>query len=178
MIRLFAAIPLPQEVADAVAHRQYGLAGARWTPRENLHLTLRFAGDVSEPQGADFATELSVVRSPPLGLALSGVGSFSSARDVRKLWAGVEASGPLQLLASRCETAARRSGLTPERRQWRPHVTLAHVKEADASQVAAWIQAHNLMRSSPFQVTSFGLYSSWRAAGGSAYRLERLYPLG
>ena len=44
--------------------------------------------------------------------------------------------------------------------------------------VAAWIQGHNLLRSPPFPITSFGLYSSWLSSEGSRYRLEREYPLG
>jgi 2'-5' RNA ligase len=89
----------------------------------------------------------------------------------------VEASDPLRLLARRCERAARRAGLPPERRAWRPHVTLAYLRGGEPARVAAWIQAHNLLRTPPFTVANFGLYSSWRTAQGSRYRLERFYRL-
>ena len=81
-------------------------------------------------------------------------------------------------LAKRCESAARKAGLAPDRRVWRPHVTLAYLSHADPARVAAWVQGHNLLKSPPFRITSFGLYSSWLGHEGSTYRLEREYPLG
>jgi 2'-5' RNA ligase len=59
----------------------------------------------------------------------------------------------------------------------RPHVTLAWLRDADPARVAAWVQSHSLMRSPPFRVAAFGLYSSWRGGDGSVYRLERSYSL-
>jgi len=176
MIRLFAAIPMPGAIAAELAGCKVGMPGARWRPPESLHLTLRFAGDIDEVTAADLESELSVVGGAPFALRLAGVGSFGDGRDQHALWAGAEACDPLRGLAKRCETAARRAGLPPERRVWRPHVTLAYLRRSDPVRVAEWIQAHNLLHTAPFMIESFGLYSSWRE--GSAYLLERLYPLG
>jgi 2'-5' RNA ligase len=60
---------------------------------------------------------------------------------------------------------------------YRPHVTLAYLKRAEAQKVAAWIQRHNLLRSPNWRASFFGLYSSWPGEGGSRYELERVYPL-
>jgi 2'-5' RNA ligase len=89
----------------------------------------------------------------------------------------VESSVNLKRLAAKCETAARRAGLPPENRTYSPHVTLAYLRGADPAAVARWTAEHALLRSSPFRVTWFGLYSSRLGAGGSTYRLERTYPL-
>jgi 2'-5' RNA ligase len=177
VIRLFAAIAMPHEIALALAERAQGVPGAAWRPAESLHLTLRFAGDIAETLAADLESELALIGAAPFDLTLEGVGAFGAGEDVRALWAGVSASEPLRRLARRCETAARRAGLPAERRAWRPHVTLAYVRRADPSKVAAWVQAHNLLRSAPFRVARFGLYSSRLGAGGSTYAPERLYPL-
>jgi 2'-5' RNA ligase len=177
MIRLFAAIPMPEDIAAALAETRIGLPGARWRPPESLHLTLRFAGDIDEAKAADLETELAVISAAPFALRLVGVGSFGDERGAHALWAAVEASEPLRLLAKRCETAARRAGLPPQRRVWRPHVTLAYLRGSDPARLGAWIQAQNLLRTPPFTVASFGLYSSWRTAEGSRYRLERFYRL-
>ena len=67
--------------------------------------------------------------------------------------------------------------LKPESRLYTPHVTLAYLKRASAPEVGAWIQTHNLLHSPAFTVDRFGLYSSWQTSEGSAYRLEREYPL-
>ena len=177
MIRLFAAIALPTEIGEGLARRQQGLPGARWRPLETLHVTLRFFGETPEPLAADLDAELASVTGAPFDLTLEGVGSFGEARDPRAVWAGVAESEPLRQLARRAEAAARRAGLEPEHRAYHPHVTLAYLKRAEPARVAAWIQSHSLLKSPPFRVDGFGLYSSWPTREGSRYDLEREYPL-
>jgi 2'-5' RNA ligase len=177
MIRLFAALPVPFDIAEGLARRQQGLPGARWTPAENLHLTLRFYGEVSEVVAADLDAALATVVMDGFEVALQGAGAFGDADRVRAVWAGVADSAPLHRLAAKCETAARRCGLTPEARVYRPHVTLAYLKRSVEPRAAAWVQGHNLLRSPPWRVRAFGLYSSWLSAEGSRYELERTYPL-
>ncbi len=177
MIRLFTAVAIPEDVGRALARRQQGLPGARWRPAESLHITLRFVGDISEDLADDLHAELAAIGAAPFEIALRGVGQFGEGEDARALWAGVEVSEPLRRLAGRCETAARRAGSKAAPRAWRPHLTLAYLRRPDPARVAAWTSAHNLLKSPPFRVAAFGLYSSRRAAEGSAYRLERAYPL-
>jgi 2'-5' RNA ligase len=177
MIRLFAAVAIPDEIGEALARRQQGLPGARWRPLDALHITLRFMGEVAETTAEDIDGALASVGGKALTLQLQGVGAFGEGPDIRAVWAGLAENEALSRLAARCETAARRAGLAPERRAFRPHVTLAYLKRADPGRVAAWIQGHNLLKSPPFQVTSFGLYSSHLGGEGSTYELEREYSL-
>jgi 2'-5' RNA ligase len=177
MIRLFAAIALPDDIASALGPRQKGLLGARWRAADTLHVTLRFFGSVREDVADDLDAELATVAQAPFEIVLSGAGCFSDGDDIRAVWAGVAANEPLEILAGRCERAARRAGLMAERRAYRPHVTLAYLNRADPSAVAAWMQTHNLLKSPSFPVRRFGLYSSWLSDAGSHYRLERAYPL-
>jgi 2'-5' RNA ligase len=177
MIRLFAAVAVPEDIGEALRRRQQGVPRARWRPLEALHITLRFFGDVREDRADDLDAELSAVTGRPFELMLEGAGSFGEGEDIRAVWAGVADSPALRRLAARCEAAARRAGLKPERRAYRPHVTLAYTRRPDPARVAAWIQEHNLLRSPPFRVDRFGLYSSRQGPDGSVYRLERAYPL-
>jgi 2'-5' RNA ligase len=177
VIRLFAAVAVPPAAAEALAPLAGGVPGARWSPPENLHITLRFAGDIGESAAEDLDSALSSVSVPPFEIALAGVGTFGDTLAPHVLWAGVEANEVLTRLHGRCETAARRAALKPDTRAWKPHVTLAYLSGADPSRVAAWASAHNLLRAPPFRVERFGLYSSWRAGGGPIYRLERQYRL-
>jgi 2'-5' RNA ligase len=177
MIRLFAAISVPDEIARGLARRQTGLDGARWRTAEQLHLTLRFFGDVREDVARDLDSELARVGGGPFEMVLAGAGAFGEGRDVQAVWAGVEETPELKRLAKACEAAARRAGLKPETRNFRPHVTLAYLRHADPDRVAAWIQANNLLKSPPIRVEGFGLYSSFLAGGGARYRLEADYPL-
>lgn len=177
MLRLFAALEIPPEIGEPLAHRQSGVPNARWRPLEALHITLRFFGDLSEDRADDLDAALSTITSPPFALTLEGVGSFGDSHQVDTLWAGLAASEPLRHLAARCETAARRVGIKAETRRYNPHVTLAYLRAHDTAKVAAWIQDNNLLKSPPFAVDRFGLYSSHQTSEGSRYRLEKAYRL-
>lgn len=178
MIRLFAALATPPEIGEALIRRQHGLPGANWRPLDALHVTLRFFGDVREDVAADLDEQLSGVAGEALELTLEGAGAFGEGREIHAVWAGVREDPALERLAGRCEAAARRAGLKPEPRKYLPHVTLAYLRRPEPQDVAAWIQANNLLKSPPFRLDRFGLYSSWRTSEGSRYRLEREYPLG
>jgi 2'-5' RNA ligase len=179
MIRLFAAIAVPDEIAEGLLRRQQGLGGAAWRPREALHITLRFFGDMAEDMARDLDEALAATEpaGPALDLSLTGVGAFGEGRDIHAVWAGVAESPSLRRLAARCESVARGVGLKAETRVYRPHVTLAYLRRPDPDAVARWIQAENLLHSPDFRVDRFGLYSSWRTHEGSRYRLEAEYPL-
>lgn len=177
MIRLFAALHIPDDVGRDLQRRQRGLPGAKWRPLEALHVTLRFFGEIPERAAAELDAELGRITEGPLEIVLEGVGAFSESGYPRSVWAGVAENPALRRLAERCEAAARRAGLEPDRRTYRPHVTLAYLKRADERRVAAWIQNHNLLKSPPIRITWFGLWSSWPSRDASRYELEREYPL-
>ena len=177
MIRLFAAVAPPMEIADGLVRRQTGVDGARWNPPESLHVTLRFFGDVREDIARDLDGELAAIGGRPFEIALQGVGAFGEGRDVHVLWAGLTECPELKRLAKACEAAARRAGLKAETRPYRPHLTLAYLRGAPPAELGAWVQANNLLKSPAFTVAAFGLYSSHQGKGGAHYRLEADYPL-
>ncbi len=179
MLRLFTALHVPEHIAETLARRQSGLPGAKWRPLDQLHITLAFYGEANERQADDLASEL--VKAEGRGafeLELSGVGAFGDNHRSQTLWAGVKASEPLNQLAARCKTAGERAGLPPERRDYRPHVTLAYLKpHVDPDRVGAWMTGHNMLHSPPVRFETFGLYSSILTDSGSVYTLEREYYL-
>lgn len=179
MIRLFTALSVPDEVAEALARRQTGLPGAKWRTADQLHITLAFHGEIDERQADDLSVELErAATGGPFEIALSGVGAFGDGHRTRAIWAGVEANERLPVLAGRCRAAAERAAIRMERRDYRPHLTLAYLKpQADPDRIGAWIAEHNLLHSPPFRIDRFGLYSSVLTHDGSRYDLEREYLL-
>ena len=154
------------------------MAGARWRPRENLHLTLRFFGEVTEPAADALDGELAelAARHHRFELRLKGAGAFGKS-DPHTLWIGVHDNQKLEKLAAACERAARRVGLKPETRKFSPHVTLAHLAGADLAAVQAFEAGQGLFETEAFAVESFALLSSWtRKSAPSLYRLEADYP--
>ena len=177
MIRLFAALSIPQEIGAALVPRQAGIDGARWRPLAALHVTLRFYGEVREDVARDLDAELDSLHGSAFEIELAGAGSFGEGPDLHAVWSGVRASEPLNRLARACEIAGRRAGLKPDTRAYRPHVTRAYLRHADPAQAAHWVQANSLLKSPPIPIDRFGLYSSHQTKDGSAYRLEAEYPL-
>lgn len=178
-LRLFAALDIPDHIAERLLPLQKGIGGAKWRPRENLHVTLRFFGEVAEPVADDIDGELSAIAEnhAPFEIALKGAGAFGGA-DPHALWMGVAASEPLKKLASDCERAARRAKLKPEAHSFKPHVTIAYLSNALLDRVQSFEQRFALFETPPFRVESFGLYSSFtRKSAPSLYRLEAEYPL-
>ena len=178
MIRLFAAVAIPYAAANVLSGVQHGLRDARWRPSEAFHITLRFFGEVQERAAEDLDSALGAVAMPRFDLSLQGAGSFGDSEHMRAVWAGVDESEALRRLAGKGETAARRAGLEPQSRAYRPHVTLAYLpRSADPVAVGAWTVANTGLKTAPFTVDAFGLYSSWSTPEGSRYELERRYPL-
>ena len=175
-MRLFTAIALPDEVAASLLLLQFGVPGARWTTREQLHLTLRFIGEVDGPTANAVDDALTTVVAARFCLALKGVGQFGG-KNPAALWAGVESCAELMHLQRKIESALQRAGLPPEPRKYTPHVTLARLKASPRGRVLDYLSDHGLYASARFEVRGFILYSSVTTAGGSVYRAEKAYAL-
>jgi 2'-5' RNA ligase len=178
-LRLFAALALPDDVAARVLALQAKLPGAHWRPRENLHLTLCFYGDVAEPQAEDLDVSLAEIseRHAPFDLSLRAAGAFGGA-DPHTLWIGVEKNEALERLAASCAKAGRSVGLKLEARKYAPHITLAYLRGAEFNAVQTYISRLGLFTSRAFRVEGFSLYSSsFRKSAPSLYRSEADYIL-
>jgi 2'-5' RNA ligase len=179
-LRLFAAIAVPDRVAERALAVQRGVAGAIWRPRENLHITLRFFGDTAEPiaDELDLALQEIAARTPPFALRLKGAGVFGK-EEPHTLWLGVDPGRPLALLAAECERAARRAGLKPEPRKYAPHLTLGRLRSVDRAQLIRFEQRLGLFETDQWLVDRVRLYSSQvRRTAPSSYAVEAEYPLG
>lgn len=177
MLRLFVAVPLPEAVQEQLERIGFGIPGAAWVPSENLHLTLRFIGEVSNAAAADIDDALLGVRAPAFDLALEGVGHFGSLRQTRALWAGVARSPALMHLRDKVESAVVRAGQPPEGRKFVPHVTLARFKAETGHHLANFLAEHNLLKIGPIRIDRFTLFRSHAKRDGSVYEELADYPL-
>jgi RNA 2',3'-cyclic 3'-phosphodiesterase len=175
MPRLFSAIEVPHDVRLRLGLIRAPFSGARWIAPENMHLTLRFFGDIDGRMADEIADFLGGVQSRPFQLEISDLGAFGG-RDPHTLWAGVKPSGDLDLLHYAHERAARAAGLPPDTRTFRPHVTLARLRGAREGDVATFLQHNGGLRTAPFLVTRFVLLSAKPGTGGPPYAVEADYP--
>ena len=176
MLRLFVGIELPAELRLRLSLLCAGLPGARWVDPGNLHLTLRFIGEVDEGVASDIDAALARIRAPRFVVTLAGAGCFGGDKP-RLLWIGVESSDALLRLRDRIEAALRRAGLAPDARRYSPHITLARLKQPAVSQVQEFLRAHALFRSDPVPVDRFNLIASYPTKSGAIYEDQADYAL-
>ena len=145
MPRLFTGIELPPSARDRLARLKSPLPGAKWVEPANMHITLRFAGDVDNRVASEFADALSQIAIDAFGVRFSALGAFGG-NDPSVLFAGIEASPELESLARANERAARNAGLPPESRTFKPHVTLARLKHSNAEAIARYLGNRHLVQ--------------------------------
>lgn len=175
MHRLFVAIRPPEEVRDQLIDLMDDGVVVRWQSDDQIHLTLRFIGEVERPIAEDLAAALDSIRFPHFRLALAGVGRFDQHRR-GVFWAGVEPREELKALAAKVERACQSAGLEPERRAYHPHITLARWN-GGKPKLDAVIERHGGLTSAPWEVDRFILYESRLGHEGAHYDAIVEYPL-
>lgn len=175
-MRLFVALPIPDIVAQHLMLLQGGVPGARWQAREQLHLTLRFIGEVDGGDARALDDALAGIDAPAFDLQLHGVGQFGN-KQPHALWAAARPNPMLDHLQRKVDNAIRRVGQPHDAYKFTPHVTLARLRHPDLDKIREWLTEHALSTSSEFAVGAFCLYSSKLTSDGSVYRVEQEYPL-
>jgi RNA 2',3'-cyclic 3'-phosphodiesterase len=175
MPRLFTALEIPSEIRQSMAQLRGGLPGARWVDPENYHLTLRFIGDIDDALAEEVADMLGQVERRAFSLRIDGLDSFGGNKP-RAVVAAVSPIAQLVELQAEHERIMQRVGLQPERK-YKPHVTLARLRDTSSRQVADFLSIRQPFRSPPFSVSRFVLYSSRASVGGGPYLVEAGYPL-
>lgn len=177
MIRLFVGLRLPAAIRTQLLALMGGIPGARWQDDGQLHITLRFIGEVDERAAEDAALALSAVHWPPVELALDGVGTFDSRGRINAVWAGVRPREALAGLHRKIDQALVRAGQEPERRAYLPHVTLARMNTPSEG-VARFVEAHAGLASPAFTLAHFYLFESSLGHEGARYDVVERYALG
>lgn len=177
MIRLFVGIALPANVRSLLSNLGATIPGARPVPAEQIHLTLRFIGEVEAGRFLDIRERLEELESKALTTGVRGVGHFPPRGKPRVVWAGLDSAGDIIILRNRINYLLKQGGIEPERRKFHPHVTLARLKDSSPERVAAFLQTNALLQSPPFIVDQVNLYSSRLHPDGAVHRVEAAYPL-
>lgn len=179
MIRAFVALPIPEAARAVLGPFLEQCArcapGLRWVPAENLHLTLRFLGDIDEQVAGRLADRLGTIRAAPFTLRTGALGSFGGTRSPRVVWLGLEeGASQAQGLAELCEAACRELGLDAEARPFRPHLTLARARDREPPPLPRLPPAPAI---EPWTAGEFVLYRSQLGRGPARYTPVRRFPL-
>lgn len=177
MHRLFVAIRPPRAMRASLLAAMGGVARARWQSDEQLHLTLRFIGEVDRHRAEDIAATLGTVHHPRFALALDGIGQFDRKGRVEALWAGVAPQAPLKSLHNKIDQALARVGIAPETRVYLPHITIARFSRG-AGPVESIASRSGGISSPEEEISEFALYESQLSHEGALYSIVERYPLG
>jgi 2'-5' RNA ligase len=174
MYRLFIAIRPPRAARELLCSGMGEVTNARWQTDAQLHLTLRFIGNVDPHQGDDLVAALAQVRAAPFSLTIAGAGSFASRGRIHTLWAGVTPSEPLEALRRRIGRAI--DGIIPKAREsaFVPHITLARFTRGGGPTPPL---PYTPVPPITFDVRDFTLFESTLTEGGATYSVVERYEL-
>ena len=175
--RLFIAISLPDNIREQLAELFVGVPGARWVPAEQLHITLRFIGEVDEKMFNEIVRALKSISYTSFPLQLRGVGYFGRARAPRVLWVGMDDGSELERLQGKVEAILGKVGLPSDNRKYNPHVALARLRSVPTKEVTDYLSTHARFQTQRFNVDGFSLYSSQLRRSGAVHVVEAVFAL-
>ena len=185
LMRCFVAIELPKEVRDGLAglqERLHSLGRAvRWTRVEQIHLTLKFLGEVPDekvPAVCDAATAVAA-RYGPLDLEVAGTGCFPPSGPARIVWAGIANPPPALIDCQQaCEQAYAELGFKPEKRKYHPHLTVGRVRDTrDTRDIRAAVEGEAAFSAGGFVAQELVLFQSILRPTGATYIVIARAPL-
>ena len=180
LLRTFIAVDFPPFIQQAIQHNVDNLCKAigdsvRWVPAKNIHLTLKFLGDVS-PANADILAQMLRAEAdscPSFDVSISGLGSFPNSRQPRVLFIGIQAPAELEALQRGIESATARLGYESESRAFSPHLTIGRVREnitpSDQQRIRKSLDETKIDSLGTARVDSVHLYKSELKPSGSVY---------
>ncbi len=177
MIRLFIAIDVPEAVRKEVAGMGRAIANTRPVPADQLHLTLKFIGEVEGSRSLDIRDALTEIFLPKFSIALKGIGTFPPRGIPRILWVGVEAGEHILPLRNSIERTLAVINIPRDKKKYIPHLTIARLKNCSIHHLQQFLAGNAFFQTAEFPVESFHLYSSRLTQKGAQHTVERSYPL-
>jgi len=181
-MRLFVALELKAAVRENLGALLKALRAVspqtRWVRPENLHLTLKFMGEVPETKLAAIRSALASVHSDqPTTVDFRGLGFFPNEKRPRVLWAGIEASPNLKTLAAEIDRAAEKLGIPREQRPFAPHLTLARFEPPELPEkLRSAIQENAAREFGSFRTNQYLLIESKLKPSGAGYTTLESFP--
>lgn len=177
MIRLFIAIDIPENIRREIQGMGRSIPYARSVPEDQLHLTLKFIGEVENSRLLDICDALNGIDQRQFSLRLQGVGTFPPRGTPRVLWVGVAPAINTFTLRNSIERTLSDIGIPRGKKRYTPHITLARLRNSPVRQLQQFLAGNAFFQSAEFTVESFILYSSRLTSKGAIHTVEAIYPL-
>ena len=172
-MRLFVAIRIPETIREELVTLQKKIgndyAKIKWVEQDNMHMTLKFLGDVDEDKTALVRQSLNSVEYESFGAEFSGTGGFPGESYIRVIWAGLEPADRISGLHETIEESLYSLGF-PRDKKFSPHVTLGRVRFVmDKKALSDAVLSTGSFRSAEFPVNEFFLIKSTLTPEGPVY---------
>jgi RNA 2',3'-cyclic 3'-phosphodiesterase len=181
MLRSFIAVEIPAGIQNAIAHSTASLKNAlpkpliRWVAPQNVHLTLKFLGDVSPTSLEQLVEKLKVEAASHgmFSMSVGGLGAFPTPRKARVIWIGLESPPALEALRRGVEAAAAQLGYAPEERSFSPHLTIGRVGQnvsaPDLQRIRTALETTKVGVLGTIRVEAVHIFKSDLQPGGAVY---------
>ncbi|MBF0279893.1 MAG: RNA 2',3'-cyclic phosphodiesterase [SAR324 cluster bacterium] len=176
MPRLFIAIDFPSDIQDQLLELcDFSLNSASWV--EHFHLTVQFVGEVDQIMFEEIKETLAEIQEPAFSITLRGLGFFPPRKQPRVLWVGIEKNEALHHLKVKIDHRLQGLRLSPDKRKFHPHITLARLNNPSDDEVGAYLSRYSLFKTNPIPVAEFSLFSSFLSSHGAIHTEEARYLL-
>lgn len=189
LLRAFIAVEIPPEIHQAIEKKTASIRATlnkslvRWVPTGNVHLTLKFLGDVS-PANLEMLAQmlnLEVSQHQVFEMEFGGLGAFPNPRQPRVIWIGIQAPAGLAALQHGIEAAAATLGYPADKRPFSPHLTVGRVKQkvgsADMQKIRTALEETQVGTLGTARVTAVHLFKSDLKPTGAVYTRLNSVPL-
>lgn len=180
-MRLFTAIDLPADILLRLERLLSALrpeALIKWSPLDNLHITIKFIGQWPDQRLDELGDALSsLLPRAPFEVEVKDLGWFPNERSPRVLWAGVHGGEPLLKLVNETEARLEQLGIRKEERPFAPHLTLARIKNpVPLRRLREKVEEMQPAELGRCTIAHFALFRSDPGSNSSIYRKLREYP--
>lgn len=169
MPRLFSALQIPQKTTQSLISLQNGLPNAQWINPQNFHITLSFFGEVESVVADKLIRVFDTIKLPPFVLRIKDFDVFGSENAPHSLVVRIEPCETLNLLHEKMQDIRNSLSLTPDKKQFIPHITVARLLNIKPEDLPSYLSSRSNFSFPPFEVDHFVLLLSPSPSSNTPY---------
>ncbi|WP_375644378.1 MULTISPECIES: RNA 2',3'-cyclic phosphodiesterase [unclassified Bartonella] len=177
MGRLFSALQIPQQTTQQLVSLQNGLPKAQWINPQNFHVTLSFFGEVESATADALMHAFDTIKLSPFMLQIDGFDIFGSENTAPSLVIRIKPCKALNLLHEKMQSIRSHLGLTPDEREFTPHITIARLLDTKPEDLVPYLFFRRNFSFPPFEVDHFVLFSSSSPSSEAVYLIKGSWAL-
>ncbi|WP_273759780.1 RNA 2',3'-cyclic phosphodiesterase [Bartonella sp. ML70XJBT.G] len=177
MSRLFSALKIPQQTTQALISLQNGLPNAQWISPKNFHITLSFFGEVESAVADELMRAFNTIKLPPFMSQIKGFDVFGPEKASHTLVVRIEPCETLNLLHEKMQAIRNSLSLTPDEKQFIPHITVARLLDIKPEDLPSYLSSRGNFSFPPFEVNHFVLLLSLSPSSDAPYIVKGSWSL-